>query len=93
MKRIKFLSFCCIAVFLLTACGSSSSKNEEEKISVTGADGKEYTSYQEACRAGDFEAAHKFLDVYMTNILRAMEKLMSMTPIKFVKLERNIMQH
>jgi hypothetical protein len=52
-----------MAVFLLTACGSSSSKNEEEKISVTGAEGKEYTSYQEACRAGDFEAAHKFLDV------------------------------
>ena len=63
MQRIKFLSFCCMAVFLLTACCSSSSKNEEEKISVTGADGKEYTSYQEACRAGDFEAAHKFLDV------------------------------
>ena len=63
MKRIKILNFCCVAVFLLTACGSSSSKNEEEKISVTGADGKEYTSYQEACRAGDFEAAHKFLDV------------------------------
>ena len=61
MKRIKFLSFCCVAVFLLTACGSSSSKNEEEKISVTGADGKEYTSYQDACRAGDFEAAHQFL--------------------------------
>ena len=63
MKRIKFLSFCCIAVFLLTACGSSSSKNEEEKITVTGANGKEYTSYQEACRAEDFEAAHKYLDI------------------------------
>jgi hypothetical protein len=63
MKRIKFLSFCCIAVFLLTACGSSSSKNEEEKITVTGANGKEYTSYQEACRAEDFEATHKYLDI------------------------------
>ena len=63
MKRIKFLSFYCIAVFLLTACGSSSSKNEEEKITVTGANGKEYTSYQEACRAEDFEAAHKYLDI------------------------------
>jgi len=64
MKRIKILNFCCVAVFLLTACGSSSSKNEEEKISVTGADGKEYTSYQEACRAEDFEAALKFVDKY-----------------------------
>jgi len=64
MKRIKFLSFCCIAVFLLTACGSSSSKNEEEKISVTGADGKEYTSYQEACRAEDFEAARDAMSIY-----------------------------
>lgn len=58
MKRIKCFSFCCLAVLLLTACGSSSSKK-----SVTGADGKEYTGYQEACRANDFEAAHKFLDV------------------------------
>ena len=64
MKRIKILNFCCVAVFLLTACGSSSSKNEEEKISVTGADGKEYTSYQEACRAEDIEAALKFVDKY-----------------------------
>ena len=63
MKRIKFLSICYIAVSLLTACGSSSSKNEEEKISVTGADGKEYTSYQDACTDEDFEAAHKFLDI------------------------------
>ncbi len=71
MKRIKFLSFCCMAVFLLTACGSSSSKGEdkgeEEKITVTGADGKEYTSYQQACRVGDFEAAHKFLDFLHDN--------------------------
>lgn len=64
MKQIKFLSICCVAVFLLTACGSSSSKNEEEKISVTGADGKEYTSYQEACKDGDFEAARSFLNAY-----------------------------
>jgi hypothetical protein len=60
-----------MAVFLLTACGSSSSKGEdkgeEEKITVTGADGKEYTSYQQACRVGDFEAAHKFLDFLHDN--------------------------
>ena len=67
MKRIKFLSFYCIAVFLLTACGSSSSKNEEEKITVTGANGKEYTSYQECCAANDYEAAHKYLAVMKEN--------------------------
>ncbi len=70
MKRIMFLSFCCLGVFLLTACSSSSPKNEEEKITVTGADGKEYTSYQEACRAGDFESAHKFLDILHDNYIK-----------------------
>ena len=56
MKRIKYMSICCTAVLLLTACGSSSSK-----ISVTGADGTEYESYQECCAAQDFQAAHQFL--------------------------------
>ena len=72
MKRIKILSFCCIAVLLLTACGSSSPKNEEEeKITVTGADGKEYTSYQEACKDGDFEAARSFLNAYHEKYVEA----------------------
>ena len=53
MKRIKILSFCCIAVFLLTACGN--------KITVKGEDGTEYESYQECCAAQDFQAAHQFL--------------------------------
>jgi hypothetical protein len=54
MKRIKILSFCCIAVFMLTACG-------EKKITVKGTDGTEYESYQECCAAQDFQAAHQFL--------------------------------
>ncbi len=54
MKQIKYLSFCCIVVFLLTACG-------EKKITVKGADGTEYESYQECCAANDYEAAHKYL--------------------------------
>ena len=63
MKKILFLSTLCLALFLVS-CGNSSSKNEEEeKITVTSSDGKEYTSYQEACRAEDFEAAHKYLDI------------------------------
>ncbi len=59
MKRIKYLSICCVAVLLLTACGSSSSK--DEKVTVTNSDGKEYESYEEACHAQDYEAAPKFL--------------------------------
>lgn len=63
MKKILFLSTLCLELFLVS-CGNSSSKNEEEeKITVTSSDGKEYTSYREACRAGDFESAHKFLDI------------------------------
>ena len=61
MKRIKILSFCCVAVFLLTACSSSSVKNEQEKISVTGADGTVYNSYQTACSKGDFDAARDYI--------------------------------
>lgn len=62
MKKINLLALLCLTIGFVS-CGSSSSKNEEEKITVTGADGKEYTSYQQACRAGDFEAAHQFLDI------------------------------
>ena len=54
MKRIIFFSIYCIAVFLLTACG-------EKKITVKGADGTEYESYQECCAAQDFQAAHQYL--------------------------------
>jgi len=71
MKNFSYYFLCGIALIMLAACGSSSSKNEEEKITVTGANGKEYTSYQEACRAEDFEAALKFVDKYET---QAMEK-------------------
>lgn len=54
MKKNSFLSICLIAAFLLTACG-------EKKITVKGADGTEYESYQECCAANDYEAAHKYL--------------------------------
>ena len=62
-----------MAIFLLTACGGSSSKNEEEKtnvvektneeekITVTGADGTVYHSYQTACSKGDFDAARDYI--------------------------------
>ena len=53
MKRIKYLSFCCISIYLLIACSN--------KITVKGADGTEYESFQECCSTQDFQAAHQYL--------------------------------
>lgn len=53
MKHIKFLAIFAIA-FIFAACG-------EKKITVKGADGTEYESYQECCTAQDFQAAHQYL--------------------------------
>ena len=61
MIKIYLFALMCITICFIS-CSSSSSKNEEEKISVTGADGKEYTSYQDACRAGAFDAAYSILE-------------------------------
>ena len=58
-KIIVLLTVFSIAVLLFTGCGSSSKK---EDFTIKGADGKEYESYREACRAGDFDVAHKFVD-------------------------------
>lgn len=56
---------CSMAMCMLMACGSkNTNSNEEEEFTVKGVDGKDYTSYQEACRTEDFEAAHMFLDHY-----------------------------
>ena len=38
-----------------------------DSISVKGADGTEYDSYQECCAANDYEAAHKFLSKLQNN--------------------------
>lgn len=54
MKKICFVTLSLIATFLLVACS-------EKKITVKGADGTEYESYQECCAAQDFQAAHQFL--------------------------------
>lgn len=59
MKKIYFL-ICCAAVCLCTAC-------DDGKIKVKGADGTVYESYQEACTAEDFQAAHDFLDKMQNN--------------------------
>ena len=56
MRKSQSLLMCIagIAVLFLSACG-------EKKITVKGADGTEYESYQECCAANDFEAAHMYL--------------------------------
>lgn len=68
MKRMIKLATYSLGLFVIVACGSGSgsgNKNaKEEAYTVTGEDGKTYKTYQEACRAQDFEAAHQFLDHY-----------------------------
>lgn len=53
--KIMALSFLC--VLFMGACGK-----KEKTIAVTGQNGVVYESYQEACTAQDFVAAHQFLD-------------------------------
>ena len=58
MKRMIKLTACCIGVFAFVACGGSSNSLG---ITVVGSDNTTYESYEEACHAQDYEAAHKFL--------------------------------
>lgn len=52
-----FLSIVCFtAICLLSACSG------DTKITVKGADGTIYESYQECCAVNDFEAAHQYLN-------------------------------
>jgi len=68
MKKILILLAIVIAVCYLGKCSCSGDSEKEHAIveiepeTVTGADGTEYKTYQAACRAGDFEAAHEFVD-------------------------------
>ena len=48
-----------LTVLSMGVCGCT---EKYGKVSVIGADGKEYYSYQDACRNQDFDAAHRFLD-------------------------------
>ena len=68
MKRILYLlSFAFLLLF--TSCGGSSGSSQksnedvkkEEKITVKGADGTEYESYQECCSMNDYDAARRYL--------------------------------
>lgn len=62
MNQIIHITVFCLAVCLLSACG-------EKKITVKGADGTEYESYQECCAAQDFQAAHQFLAKMKNSII------------------------
>ena len=62
MKKVIGFVVCCIAVLTVTSCGNkSTSDNNSEDISVTGADGTVYNSYQTACSKGDFDAARDYI--------------------------------
>jgi hypothetical protein len=58
MKKVNIFVVCCIAVLVVTSCGSNLSTKE---IPVTGADGTVYKSYQTACSKGDFDAARDYI--------------------------------
>lgn len=58
MKKVINFIVCSIAVLAVTSCGPNLSTKE---ISVTGADGTVYNSYQTACSKGDFDAARDYI--------------------------------
>ena len=60
IKRITYLCILCTAFGFLTACNNSNVSTKE--ISVTGSDGKTYTSYRTACSNGDFDAAREYVE-------------------------------
>lgn len=59
MRRIHYMAYICLVLSLI-ACSSSTSSSKSG-ITVKGADGTEYESYQECCAALDFQAAHQYL--------------------------------
>ena len=64
MKSMIKLAACCLGIIAFVACGSGNKSDNEESFTVTNEDGKTFKTYEEACRAQDFEAAHQFLDHY-----------------------------
>lgn len=56
MKKTLLFSIICLTIGIFCGCSSMGGK-----ITVVSSDGKEYESYEEACHAQDYEAAHKFL--------------------------------
>ena len=56
-KNLVFMALLGLVMTTLCSCGGKIGSN-----AIIGENGKEYESYREACRDGDFDAAHKFLD-------------------------------
>lgn len=64
-KYLLILAMISLALIFISSCGENT--NNGSNISVNGSDGTTYTSYQECCSAGDFVAAHQFLDKMEAN--------------------------
>lgn len=61
-KNLVLLALIGFAMFTLCGCGGRSEVEQRKtEITVKGADGTIYESYQECCAAEDFQAAHQYL--------------------------------
>ena len=58
MKTIIKMAVCSLGLIAFVACGPNVSLKD---LSVTGADGTVYNSYQTACSKGDFDAARDYI--------------------------------
>ena len=57
-KNLVFVALIGLVMTTLCGCGGKVIGSN----TIKGENGKEYENYREACRDGDFDAAHKFLD-------------------------------
>ena len=60
-KYLVLVAIIGFSVATLCSCGGKFGGSGEKGITVKGADGTVYESYQECCAANDYEAAHLFL--------------------------------
>lgn len=67
MKQQVLTIFVLLSTILTSCGGNSTTSTSDAEFTVTGDNGKTYTSYQAACRNQDFNAAHDFLD-YLCSI-------------------------
>lgn len=73
------LAFMAIA---LASCSCSSHKSDSKKSEKTVGDGT-YKTYQEACSAADFEAAHKFIDTYRQEFENTYDEVVAKKRLKY----------
>ena len=70
-KYLVLVAIISCSLLFLSSCGSKSTLSKEKETFI-GSDGKEYTNYQEACRAQDFEVAFKFFDILHDKYVKAL---------------------